>query len=321
MHRLWFAAILGAVLGGCGLEDHPRSPRFLEHELPTTQITQGHSGEDKDPEVSPDGKDLYYVSSSHGLDTELFVKSIGSNTAVRVTSIPGSKRFPALNPVHLNILAFATNARGEWEIALLDLARGGSKVEYVSEPGTNSIHPSWSADGRLLAYSASDGQGSGEWRLKIRDFATGKTHHLEDIDGLLPHWAPQGHRIVFQRMKHRDGWIASLWTLEFEQGEVRNLTTLYSSDEWAAINPAWSPDGRHIVFATAGRNRARPGGLDHADNLWVIEADGTGPVRLTTSSAGDWMPTWSSDGRIYFVSDRSGGNRIWSLEARLLDSK
>jgi TolB protein len=91
------------------------------------------------------------------------------------------------------------------------------------------------------------------------------------------------------------------------------MTSVFSSDDFAAINPAWSPDGRRIVFATVGKSRARAGLMSEADDLWTVRADGSEPTRLTSSPASDGMPSWSADGRIFYVSNRSGSPRIWSL--------
>lgn len=295
-----------ALAAGCASIDE-------ERELPATQVTSGRAGEDKDPEISPDGKRLYFVSSSFGENTDLYVKATGSNTATRLTSIPGDKRFPSVNPADPRWLAFCTNSRGEWEIALTNVEDPAGRVEYVADPGRQSLHPSWSPDGRMLVYCSTSDLASGEWTLRIRDLTARKTIRLDDVDGLLPKWSPRGDKIVFQRMKRRDGWLGGVWTVDFEGGSAKNLTMIFSSDDWAAINPSWSPDGRRIVFATVGKSRARAGVLNEGDDLWVIGADGSHATRLTTSPAAEWKPAWSIDGTIYFVSNRSGTNRIWSL--------
>ena len=55
-----------------------------------------------------------------------------------------------------------------------------------------------------------------------------------------------------------------------------------------AETPAWSPDGKEIVFARPG-----PGGdvTDQTD-LWTIDADGSAETRLTGGPWPDTLPTW-----------------------------
>lgn len=60
--------------------------------------------------------------------------------------------------------------------------------------------------------------------------------------------------------------------------------------------PAWSPDGKRVAFVSD-----RDGNLE----IYSINTDGTGVVRLTNDPAQDFAPAWSPDGKsIVFSSDR-----------------
>src|SRR5437868_1763448 len=49
-------------------------------------------------------------------------------------------------------------------------------------------------------------------------------------------------------------------------------------------------------------------------DIYVIAASGGTPRRLTTGPSGNFMTSWSPDGRwIYFKSQRSGSNQIWRI--------
>ena len=84
---------------------------------------------------------------------------------------------------------------------------------------------------------------------------------------------------------------------------LTRLTTNTASD----VEPAWSPDGSKVAFAT---NR------DGNFEISVINADGQNPVRLTSSSAADRAPAWSPDGtKIAFTSFRDGNGEIYVMGA------
>jgi WD40 repeat protein len=79
-----------------------------------------------------------------------------------------------------------------------------------------------------------------------------------------------------------------------------------TSTPGADLNPAWSPDGRKIVFASE---------RDGNREIYVMNADGTDPVRLTSNSAWDSSPVYSPDGkRIAFVSERDGNPDIYTMD-------
>jgi WD40 repeat protein len=92
---------------------------------------------------------------------------------------------------------------------------------------------------------------------------------------------------------------------ERDGNSLRILTPWAESSE---TYPDWSPDGRNIVFAST------MGADNH--NIWIIGADGEGPVQLTSHPAEDHQPRWSPDGaQIAFISERTGKRELWVMDA------
>ena len=55
---------------------------------------------------------------------------------------------------------------------------------------------------------------------------------------------------------------------------------------------------------------------DNNNDIYVMNADGSAPTRLTTNPATDWAPAWSPDGsRITFYSTRDGNQEIYVMNA------
>src|SRR6266508_4878063 len=78
--------------------------------------------------------------------------------------------------------------------------------------------------------------------------------------------------------------------------------------------PSWSPDGTRIAFYS-DRNFNLPDRDNNVD-IYVMDAGGGEPARLTDHPASDAFPTWSPDGqRIAFYSDRDGNGEIYVMNA------
>jgi hypothetical protein len=75
-----------------------------------------------------------------------------------------------------------------------------------------------------------------------------------------------------------------------------------------SVDGTWSPDRTRMVFAS---DRFGSGNFD----IFVADADGRNPVRLTTDPAVDQQPEWTPDGsQIVFVSGRSGSRQVYSMK-------
>jgi Tol biopolymer transport system component len=74
----------------------------------------------------------------------------------------------------------------------------------------------------------------------------------------------------------------------------------------ANAEPAWSPDGSMLAFASFRNGRP---------DIYTINADGTGERRLTDDPATDYHPSWTGDGRIVFHTSRTGNAEIFSMRS------
>lgn len=101
-----------------------------------------------------------------------------------------------------------------------------------------------------------------------------------------------------------------LYTLALATGAVTAITR---GRDHRDENPRWSPDGRRIAF------KSNRGGNTY--DLYVMDADGSNPVRLTDHPANDHDPAWMPDGQsLIFNSERdSRGDlyRVWLSDRRV----
>ena len=126
---------------------------------------------------------------------------------------------------------------------------------------------------------------------------------------------PAKPKILMQRSRERGSRYFSAWTVDYVNGNARHPTEIVSAGNAAVINPAWSDDGNYIVFVTV----VEPEGTDEAkigrSDIWVVNLDGYGRTNLTNGRFTNYQPVWGFDGRVYFVSDRSGTDNLWAVTA------
>jgi Tol biopolymer transport system component len=113
-----------------------------------------------------------------------------------------------------------------------------------------------------------------------------------------------GGRIAFISNRG-DGKTFQVWTMQVGVGSGGQVTASdfapLTSGEGDKSQPAWSPDGKKLLFVA-------PGGTLNGKNLgldvWVMDADGSSPVDLTKRPGDDRGPAWSPDGKqIAFSND------------------
>ena len=138
--------------------------------------------------------------------------------------------------------------------------------------------------------------------LYIMDVANGRSHRItrDRASAGSPAWAPDGARIAFA--SNRDASGTNVWVVPAGGGTPVKYT------QSGGTSPDWSSDGTRIAFASY---------RDATSDIWVMNADGSGQTRLTsTSDAWENEPVWSPDGAtIAYSSYRGGPGQIWVMNA------
>jgi TolB protein len=273
-------------------------------------------GFDSDVCIDPSGKWMLFTSTRNSVHPNIYLQRVDGVSVIQLTNDDADYAYPTFSPDGKQI-AFSSTRGGNWDIYMMDL--DGKNVVQITTGPTQHVHPSFNPDATKLVYS-SLGAKSQQWELWTVDLVNGEKRMIGF--GLFPTWCPvKGvDRIAFQRARQRGGRWFSLWTLELVDGEAHRVTEVAASTNAAIVSPSWSPDGTMLAFSTIAGASGNPTSGISADkptgqqDVWTINSDGSNRHRLTDGLGINLGPCWSTDDRVYFISDRSGTECIWSAK-------
>ena len=184
------------------------------------------------------------------------------------------------------------------DICVMD-ANGANRVNLTQGRHSVNHSPVVSPDGTTIAFTSYRDENF-EIYVMNTDGKNSKNLTLHLDDDTLPTWSPDGRKIAFQSMPVAGGVLghSDIFVMDADGANRTNITQNARASHRA---PSWSPDGSKIAYA-AVRNVNRADFENSDLDIFVMNADGTDPVRLTEDARFNMFPSWSPDGkRIAFV--------------------
>src|SRR5205807_1399589 len=255
----------------------------------------------------------------------------GSEPATTVNIASTSERTdsgPAWSADSKTLAVFSTAGEND-QAELWTVNADGSNPQKLTHLNGYAARPSWSHDGKQIAFLYIEGAGGGgplmaaptttgvidtaihNQRIAVLDVATGQLRqvsppnlHIYDYD-----WSPDDKTFVATAAPgpgDNNWWIAQIYTIDIAKG---NATSIYKPSLQVAV-PRWSPDGKSVAFIEGLMSDE---GF-HGGDLFTISAAGRDVLNRTQGRKSSVSSIfWQSPDRILLTEVVGGGSAIAEL--------
>lgn len=259
----------------------------------------GHGTRDGEPEWSPDGSRIAFVTTAPEEGTRVcIVEADGFKERLLKHDQAWNHGPPRWSPDG-NRLAYTGGEGLDRRVKVYDLEAdreiqwGGNDISF--------LRTVWTGDDRILAVGVvgTPGKQSMDLYWVTQDGATPATEVLASV-GTYAEWSPepqaQGEAIAYES---NDGGDREIFVYLLKRGTVD--VSNHRAADW---NPVWSPDGEWVAFESFRGGRR---GIYRVSPLRILVS----PIAVSLQSD-NWAPTWSPDGAwVAFVSDRDGVPKLY----------
>ena len=189
--------------------------------------------------------------------------------------------------------------------------RGGGEARRLTSFQGQETHPSFSPDGRWVAFSGEYGGNTDVYVLPVEG---GEPRRLtwhpgsDEVQG----WTRDGTRVVFASGRTNAPSGQKFWTVSVEGGMPEPLP-MHRADQGS-----FSPDGRRFAYRMVSpwedEWRNYRGGQNRP--IWILDLDDLDLEEVRPwNGSNDQDPVWIGD-TVYFLSDRDWAMNVWAYDTR-----
>ncbi|ENN90645.1 Tol-Pal system beta propeller repeat protein TolB [Bartonella schoenbuchensis] len=164
-------------------------------------------------------------------------------------------------------------------LAIMD--QDGANLTYLSNGSELVLTPRFSPNRQEITYMAYDKNKTPH--VYLQQIEMGQRELIGTFDNMTiaPRFSPDGQKVIMSLLQNNGS--ANLYTMDLRTRTMTRLTTTKAIDTSAS----YSPDGKQIVFSSD---------RDGTPQIYVMNADGTNPHRISFNEGNYSTPVWSPRG-------------------------
>lgn len=251
---------------------------------------------------SPDGKKIMYQAELPDKSGELRIYDTETKQTRVLMKTENANLTAAFSPDGSQIV-FQNKIGNNTEVCSIQ-ADGSGFVNLTNNEWKDG-GPTFSPDGKQIVFSTNRDGNTAVFNLYIMNSDGSDQRLIRKATGTMivsPVFSPDGASIMFSDDFDSGGNFEIFKIRSDALNETTERLTFRSRHDGY---PAVSPDGSRVAFTS---------NTDGNNEIYVMNSDGSGQLRLTRNAANDTMPQFSKDGKkVIFSSDRGGKYALYEI--------